>query len=261
METYIHGHQESVLTIHRARNVSNSAPYLLDLLDGIESVLDVGCGPGSITKDFVDSFPHLSVVGVDQDPTVLINAKMEHSTKRVSFAVGSAYQLPCDDKSFDLVHAHQVLQHVKDPQRIVREMMRVSRQYVAFADADYEAMFWWPLNDGLSRWMEIYQQIAKANEVDPNIGRKLPELIRSMGAVQVQVSTYAFAHTTQEQCIWWGDAWSERVLTSNYAHEAIRLNLSTRQELEEISNSWKLWARAQGAIFIVTNVGVLATMT
>src|SRR5262245_25345231 len=50
-ETYTHGHHESVLRSHRWRTIENSAAYLLPYLSPGLDVLDVGCGPGTITID------------------------------------------------------------------------------------------------------------------------------------------------------------------------------------------------------------------
>ncbi|KAG1649264.1 putative methyltransferase C1B3.06c [Nymphon striatum] len=57
-----------------------------------------------------------------------------------------AYQLPIEDNSYDIAHAHQVLQHVSDPVALLREMKRVVRPggIVAVRDADYQAMHWAP---------------------------------------------------------------------------------------------------------------------
>ena len=51
MATYTHGHHESVLRSHRWRTAENSAAYLLPHLKSGDKILDVGCGPGTITAD------------------------------------------------------------------------------------------------------------------------------------------------------------------------------------------------------------------
>src|SRR5437870_171549 len=48
---YTHGHHESVLRSHKWRTVDNSAAYLAPRLTSGSSVLDLGCGPGTITAD------------------------------------------------------------------------------------------------------------------------------------------------------------------------------------------------------------------
>ena len=64
-ETYLHGHHDSVLRSHRWRTAENSAGYLLPRLAPGARVLDVGCGPGTITADLAARVPSGEVVGID----------------------------------------------------------------------------------------------------------------------------------------------------------------------------------------------------
>ena len=68
---YTHGHHESVLRSHRWRTAENSAAYLLsDLKPGL-SLLDVGCGPGSMTADFAQRLNPGRVCGIDSSSDVI----------------------------------------------------------------------------------------------------------------------------------------------------------------------------------------------
>ena len=82
------------------------------------------------------------------------------------------YDLSFGDGTFDIVHAHQVLQHVDDPVAALREMRRVCRPggIVAARDADYGAMTWHPADDRLDRWLETYRSVAVANGGQPEAG-------------------------------------------------------------------------------------------
>ncbi len=74
-DTYVHGHHESVLRSHTWRTVENSAAYLLPHLRADLRLLDIGCGPGTITVDFAERLPEGRVVGVDPVRSVLENAE------------------------------------------------------------------------------------------------------------------------------------------------------------------------------------------
>src|SRR5512140_215640 len=63
---YTHGHHESVLRSHRWRTAENSAGYLLAHLRPGARLLDVGCGPGTITVDLAARVAPGAVIGVDQ---------------------------------------------------------------------------------------------------------------------------------------------------------------------------------------------------
>ena len=72
--TYTHGHHESVLRSHRWRTVENSAAYLIPHLRPGLSLLDVGCGPGTITADFAGRLAPGRVCGIDPSADVVAAA-------------------------------------------------------------------------------------------------------------------------------------------------------------------------------------------
>ncbi|WP_298208017.1 methyltransferase domain-containing protein [Ferrimicrobium sp.] len=255
-DTYIHGHDESVLASHRWRGAENSAGYLLPVLQENHTLLDVGCGPGTITRDFAQRLPRGRVVALDRSAPIVREAV--GAIQHCSGIVGDAYTLPFPNRSFDVVHAHQVLQHLRDPEGAIGEMARVSRHYLAFADADYDRMMWWPNVQELDRWMQLYQGIASANHVNPNIGRQLPSLALACGLSRYTTHAITWTYATPELCRWWGDLWAGRVLHSTFASEALRLGLSTHEELAFIARGWKAWARQPGAMFVIPSVAILA---
>ncbi len=114
-DTYTHGHPDSVLRSHRGRTAQNSAGYLLPHLRSGMSLLDAGCGPGTITIDLAARVAPGTALGIDREPAVITEAGRllpAGSSANVKFATGDVYSLDLDDKSFDVVHAHQVLQHL-----------------------------------------------------------------------------------------------------------------------------------------------------
>ena len=106
-------------------------------------------GPGTITLDLAQRLEPGRVVGLDAAEGVLASARADAAAAgvdNVEFLVGDAYALPFADASFDIVHAHQVLQHLGDPVAGLREMGRVAGPggLVAARDSDYGAMRWYP---------------------------------------------------------------------------------------------------------------------
>lgn len=72
---YTHGHHESVLRSHTWRTAANSAGYLLDALRPHMRILDIGCGPGTITADLAALVPDGQVTGLEYAPEVLEQAR------------------------------------------------------------------------------------------------------------------------------------------------------------------------------------------
>ena len=130
-ERYTHGHHESVLRSHRWRTAENSAAYLLPHLRPGLDLLDVGCGPGTITLDLARARragPGRSASTRNADVLRAATADAaDAGLTNVTFEVGDAYALAFDDDRFDVVHAHQVLQHLADPVAALAEMARVRR--------------------------------------------------------------------------------------------------------------------------------------
>ncbi len=156
---YIHGHHDSVLRSHRRRTIHNSAAYLIPRLRPGQQVLDVGCGPGT-TVELARMVAPGNVVGIDNEPVPLEPARADaqrQGVSNVSFTMGDVYQLNYPERTFDVVHAHQVLQHLTEPVAALREMRRVCKPdgYVAARDADFSVMAWYPPEDRLVRWRPV----------------------------------------------------------------------------------------------------------
>src|SRR3954465_14986079 len=108
MDTYTHGHADSVLQSHRWRTAENSAAYLAPHLRAGLDVLDVGCGPGTITVDLAERVAPGRVGGLDGAAAPLDEARALAQSRgvAVTFDVGDVYALDAPDGSFDVVHAH-----------------------------------------------------------------------------------------------------------------------------------------------------------
>ncbi len=153
-DEYIHGHHESVLRSHTWRTVANSAAYLIPKLRTGGVLLDVGCGPGTITVDLVRRLAHGRVVGIDASSGIIVRAAglaADEGVHNASFQVGDVYALDFADATFDIVHAHQVLQHLADPVAAMAEIRRVLHPGGVFAarDLDYGGVMIAPTIDGL----------------------------------------------------------------------------------------------------------------
>ncbi|WP_030763631.1 methyltransferase domain-containing protein [Streptomyces sp. NRRL F-2664] len=261
---YTHGHHESVLRSHRWRTAENSAAYLLGELRPGAAVLDVGCGPGTITADLAERVaPGGRVTGVDAAEDVLAQARA-HAQQRglggaVSFAVADVHALDFPYDSFDVVHAHQVLQHVGDPVRALREMRRVCRPggVVAARDADYAAMTWYPATPGLDTWLDLYRRVARANGGEPDAGRHLRAWARQAGFTDVTSSATAWCFAAPEETAWWSSLWADRTQSSSYADTAVRGGHATPADLAAAAEAWHTWGTAPDAWFAVLNAEIL----
>ncbi|MFC8506582.1 methyltransferase domain-containing protein [Streptomyces sp. NPDC057411] len=259
---YTHGHHESVLRSHSWRTVENSAAYLVpELRAGLE-VLDVGCGPGTITADLAARVAPGRVTAVDAAQDVLEKARAaaaERGVDNVEFAVADVHALDFPDDSFDIVHAHQVLQHVGDPVQALREMRRVCRPggVVAARDSDYGAFTWFPAHPGLDRWSDLYRQVARANGGEPDAGRRLFSWAREAGFTEVTATAATWCFAQPDERAWWSGLWADRTTQSDYARLAVDGGHATPEELAGIAEAWRAWGAQEDAWFMVPHGEIL----
>jgi SAM-dependent methyltransferase len=93
-----------------------------------QRILDVGCGPGSLSRALLDAGKAIGVVGMDPTEDYISFARRGITDSRATFQVSTAESLPFPDESFDAAMALLVLQEFDDPARAVREMARTTRR-------------------------------------------------------------------------------------------------------------------------------------
>jgi ubiquinone/menaquinone biosynthesis C-methylase UbiE len=258
--TYTHGHHESVLRSHTWRTVENSAAYLARYLVGGASVLDVGCGPGTITADVARRVAPGSVIGIDASADVLEQARANaQGSSNIEFRIGDVDALEFGDDSFDVVHAHQVLQHVADPVRALREMKRVCKPggVVGARDGDYGAFTWYPPDAALDAWLALYRRIARANRGEPDAGRVLLAWAHAAGFTDVEPGASVWCFATPDDRAWWGSLWADRMARSKIAEQAVGDGFAARADLDAIVEGWRRWAAHPGGWFAVLHGEVL----
>jgi SAM-dependent methyltransferase len=261
--TYTHGHHESVLRSHTWRTAENSAGYLLPHLRSGQSLLDVGCGPGTITADLALLVASGEVVGLDASAEVVAQAAegaAGSGLTNLRFEVGDLFALDYADGSFDVVHLHQVLQHLADPVDALVSLRRVLRTdgVLAARDSDYSAFTWAPADRLLDRWLELYLAVTAHNGHDACIGPRLMGHALEAGFGSVEVSSSTWTYADPEARAWWGGLWADRVRFSRFGEQAVEYGLSDTAELEAIAAAFTRWAEAPDAVFVIPHVEILA---
>jgi ubiquinone/menaquinone biosynthesis C-methylase UbiE len=255
---YSHGHHASVLRSHASRTAATSAAYLLPHLRPGMSLLDVGCGPGTVTADLAAAVTPGPVVGIEPVGAPLDAARALDTDVR--WEVADVYALPYPDGSFDVVHAHQVLQHLTDPVAALREMRRVCAPggLVAVRDADYATFVWEPAEPRLDRWLALYHRLARHNGAEPDAGRHLTTWCAEAGFTEVTGTASAWSYTSTTERAWWADVWAHRTLESSFAEQTLAAGLATSADLEEIAAGWREWGGAPTGFFAMLHAEVLA---
>jgi SAM-dependent methyltransferase len=167
------------------------------------------------------------------------------------------------DDTFDVVHAHQVLQHVGDPVTALREMRRVTKPggIVAVRDGDYAAFTWFPELPELDEWLDLYERVARGNGGEPDAGRRLLSWAHAAGFTDVTATSSTWCYANPEERAWWGGMWAERVLASDMARTALETEAATQEDLERISAGWKTWAAADDGWLSILHGEVLCRVS
>lgn len=260
---YTHGFHPSVLRSHTWRTARNSAGYLLPLLRPGLSLLDVGCGPGTITADLAALVAPGRVTGVDAAEEALAEARAtltERGMTGVDLVRADVSALGFPDDHFDVVHAHQVLQHLADPVAALREMRRVCRPdgVVAVRDSDYLSMTWYPEVPALADWLALYRAVASANGGEPDAGRRLLSWARRAGFREVTPSASVWCFATAVERSWWSELWAERMTSSAIARQAVAEGRATERDLARIADGWRTWGASEDGWFTVVHGEALA---
>lgn len=262
-DRYAHGYHPSVLAVHGRRTAADSAAFLLPHLRAGLDLLDVGCGPGSITLDLAAHVAPGRVTGLDASTDVLEAARaaaVDRGDTTTRFEAGDAYALPAPDASYDVVFAHQVLQHLSDPVAALRELARVTRPggLVAVRDADFATFGWYPISAGMTRWLALYHAVATANGAEPDAGRRLPAWARAAGLTDLTVSTSTWSYHDAADRGVLADGWAQRTTDSAFGARAVELGLAAPADLQAMADAWRDWAAEPDGWFAMIHGEVIA---
>ena len=191
--TYIHGSEpREQQRLSRLNDLLNRACLRELALRPGEKVLDVGSGLGQFTREIARAVgPDGRVVGIERDDRQLAEAQRQaredDETDLVKWRQGDAFSLPLEKRewgSFDVVHARFVLEHLKEPERAVKQMVRALRRggRVVLADDDHQIIRLWPEPPGFVELWEAYIRAYEHLGCDPFVGRRLVSLLNEAGA-------------------------------------------------------------------------------
>ena len=260
MTAYTHGHHESVLRSHRSRTAENSAAYLLPHLTPDDVLLDLGAGPGTITVDLATRVASVVATEIGEDELALTRATgAEAGASNITYSIADVHALPFADDSFDVSHAHQVLQHVADPVQALRELARVTKPsgIVAMRDADYGGFRWWPAVRGLDDWLSLYRRAARANGGEPDAGPRLLGWAHAAGLTDVTATVSTWCYADPSSRAWWGGMWADRIVDSAIARQLVDSGMATRDDLHTISRAWRTWSADDDGWFAVPHGEIL----
>ncbi|MCZ6914003.1 MAG: class I SAM-dependent methyltransferase [Rickettsia endosymbiont of Ixodes persulcatus] len=209
--SYFHGHAPAVLAAHARRTAQGFTPYVLPHIKPDFSILDVGCGPGTISADLAALVPAGKVTCLDASEKALETAREVFGARDLhngEFVAGDVGAIPFPDGTFDLVHAHQVVIHLKHPEVAMREARRVLRVggILACKDMVVSSMVYHPVLPGMDSWGKAMVSTMRAAGADPDMGTRLKGLALGAGfepwGMTCSVGSWCFSKP--DEVTWWG---------------------------------------------------------
>lgn len=263
LETYTHGHSDGVIAAHATRTVENSAGFLAPHLESGMSLLDFGCGPGSITIGLAAAVAPGEVVGIDANDAALDSARRlaaDRGSSNLSFEAGDVYRLEFTDGRFDIAYGHQVLQHLARPRQALGEVRRVLRPggLLAVRDVDYATIVHSPRDERIDRWLDVYRTMARNNGGEPDAGRYLPQWVAAAGFVDLRSSTSTWTYSEPDARRAWAALWTNRLMATRHRRFILEYELATEDEIEEMIAGWVEWAASDHGFAAMLHGEVLA---
>jgi ubiquinone/menaquinone biosynthesis C-methylase UbiE len=163
-EEYTPGYTKTASNFMAQRSAVSHAKFLLPHLDAESRLLDCGCGPGSISCDFAKIVGFGHVEGIDREQSQIDLARAHAAAQgltNTTFSVGSIYDLPFSDSSFDVVFAHAIFEHISDPEKALAEMLRVLEPggLVAIRSPDWGGFIVGPEIPGIGAAIDSYADL------------------------------------------------------------------------------------------------------
>ena len=262
-EQYTHGHAAAVIRQHAQRTAEEAAAFLIPELRSGMRLVDVGCGPGSITRGLAERLAPGRVVGLDLSPEALDAARRDAAVRgleNLHYQEGSVYELPFADGSFDVAYAHQVFQHLREREAALREMLRVVQPggLVAVRDVDWGTVAYWPRDPWIDRFVDTHLRTWYRNGGEPQMGRQLRALFNAAGVARVQITAAVWCYATRSETVEWGEPYAARLLTSPMGERAVEYGYASRDDLEAMAAAFRAWAVHPDAFWSFIHVAALA---
>jgi SAM-dependent methyltransferase len=185
----------------QADELAAESEWLFDKLEPIDgyAVVEIGCGPRGCLDLLSRRVGGGRVVGVERSEDAAKLARqfvLDNELTNVEVIHGDARSTDLPRAGFDLVTARLVLVNVPKPEDIVREAVELLRPggTVAWHEADWALNFCDPPLAAWDRMVELFRHYAEANDMDLDVGRRLPRLLRGAGVIDVQSRVIAHAY-------------------------------------------------------------------
>lgn len=234
-ERYTLGYGPASLSIMASRTAESHAGFFISHLRTGMSVLDIGCGPGSITFGFAECVRPGSVIGTDLvlGQTKRFAEKAEGAELNLTFEMADAYALPYSDNCFDAVFVSALLGNLRCPQDGADQAYRVLKPGGLFGIKEFDegANLSFPELESRTRLIQLYRRLREHHGHDPDCGRKLRSYLNTAGFVDIEVEATFEAATPRLGAS--GNAFVESMVREEWGSEFVELGWVTQEQIDD----------------------------
>ena len=229
------------------RHASTHAAFFIDYVEPGMHILDCGCGPGSITLDLAEMVEPGKAVGIDIERAQIERAKaLRHVRKvtNVEFQIGDLNQLPFEDRTFDAVFAHGVVEYSRDPVHAFGEIRRVLKSGGVFGGrhGDWGGFLLATKNPNTKKAFSIFIRLMKKNGGDPYFGRNQTAYLRKAGFTQlISSASYDCWTPTLSTARRVGEFMKAYFASDEFVGPVLRYGLADAGALEKIQSAFDDW--------------------
>ena len=247
---------------YAARTADHQAAFVLPYLRPGMNLLDVGCGPGTITLGLAQAVAPGEVTGIDHDATNIQAARARLAQEKiasVNFQLGDALSLPFEDGIFDAAFENDMLTHLpQDAVRAAREVYRVLKPGGLFAARDVEAgaVVWGNMVEPLKQLDELMIAWQQSRGSDVTLGRRLPAILRQTGFITTIKSVSADTKGTPEATRSHADM-TVSLLDGPFGEAIVENGWAGKAAVERLKKSIREWANHPDAFFANVHVEVI----
>jgi ubiquinone/menaquinone biosynthesis C-methylase UbiE len=254
-EVYTHGYGAKHLQELQARDAAHEATFFLPYLRPGISLLDCGCGPGSITLGLAERVAPGKVIGIDVEPQQIDAARSlaaQRGVTNVDFQVANVYELPFPDASFDAVFAHSLLEHLREPTKALREMRRVLKPggIAGTRDVDFASAIFAPRTPLVDEFYNLFLRFRRYYGFDPTFARSQRQALLAAGFERTAGSASVVFHGTPESLRWRLRFWDELISRSEFIDAIFGQGWIDRPHWEAIVTELRAWHDRPDALVV-----------
>ena len=233
------------------RNSAVCAAHLLPHLQSGLRLLDIGCGPGTISVGLADAVAPGEMHGIDMEASQIEMARAAAAAgghANAAFQVGNATELPYDDASFDVVHCHALLTHAPDTQAVLAEAKRVLKPGGLMSARELlgSAGFLEP-EIGIEAAWETFMKLLAANRGHPQMGKELKGAFVDAGFTNIRATASFESYGTAEDIAFFVGLVNGWFFDPETMEAAIRFGVATREQFDEWRELIVRWSELPGA--------------